>query len=426
MQIPIPALKKLASMSGVLGRIAPQGFPIGVDFGTRGMKILQLTQSETPTLAAAAYVETPEALLGDIRKRMAYQLETLPKALKSGGFKLNRVACAIPSPLVYCKSMQVNKADAAATGAIIEGALAAQLQTDPAKIVHRYVDAGPVGGAGKNEFLAMAVGRDAVQSMMAAVRAARKEPVGMHVEYLATLRSFDSITQRSQDFSLTSLYIDIGHSCTRMLIAHGCELVFARCIETGGRDLDAVVSKRLRCDPAEASAKRRALTTLAKPRGEHGGGISTGIPALDAAITQAEPPPSEDESGAPRQERRTGAAPVGFTAVDLNKELETDAGAIDLSEPLEIITDEIQMGLRYYQSVFGGKRIDRTVFVGGESRHAALCEHIARTLKLPAQVADPLARIARTGNEPVTGVNFKEPQPGWATVLGVCLSPTDL
>lgn len=426
MQIPIPALKKLAGMSGVLGRISPQGFPIGVDFGTRGMKILQLTQADTPTLAAAAYVETPEAMLGDIRKRMAFQLDALPKALKSNGFKLNRVACAIPAPLVYCKSMQVNKADAAATGAIIEGALAAQLQTDPTKIVHRYVDAGPIGSAGKNEFLAMAVGRDAVQSMMGAVRAARKDPVGMHVEYLATLRSFDSITQRTTDFSLSSLYIDIGYSCTRMLIAHGCELVFARAIEAGGRDLDAVVAKRLRCDPTEAAAKRRAMTTLTKPRGDHGGGISTGIPALDAAITQADPQPAVDENGEPRQERRTGATPVGHTLVDLNKEPEADASSIDLSETLEILTDEIQMGLRYYQSVFGGKRIDRTVFVGGEARHAALCEHIARTLRLPAQVADPLARIARTGNEPVTGVNFKEPQPGWATVLGVCLSPTDL
>jgi hypothetical protein len=47
-------------------------------------------------------------------------------------------------------------------------------------------------------------------------------------------------------------------------------------------------------------------------------------------------------------------------------------------------------------------------------------------LKLPAQMADPLARIVRTGAEPALGVDLKQPQPGWAVVLGLCLSPTDL
>jgi len=43
-----------------------------------------------------------------------------------------------------------------------------------------------------------------------------------------------------------------------------------------------------------------------------------------------------------------------------------------------------------------------------------------------AVLADPMASIARTGNEPTMGVDLSSPQPGWVVALGACLSPTDL
>ena len=98
----------------------------------------------------------------------------------------------------------------------------------------------------------------------------------------------------------------------------------------------------------------------------------------------------------------------------------------DLSEPLEMLTDEIQLSLRYHESLFPGRKVERVIFLGGESKSRALCQTIARTLKLPAQLADPLARVARTGNEPCVGVDLKQVQPGWAVALGLALSPTDL
>ncbi|MBC7835562.1 MAG: hypothetical protein H7Y88_10760, partial [Phycisphaerales bacterium] len=100
--------------------------------------------------------------------------------------------------------------------------------------------------------------------------------------------------------------------------------------------------------------------------------------------------------------------------------------AVDLSEPLEALTDDIAMCLRYHDSLFPGRKINRAIFVGGEARHRGLCQHVARTLRLPAQVADPLSRLARTGGERCTNVDMKLPQPGWAVPYGLCISPTDL
>lgn len=84
------------------------------------------------------------------------------------------------------------------------------------------------------------------------------------------------------------------------------------------------------------------------------------------------------------------------------------------------------MSLRYHASLFPRNPVERAVFVGGEARHAGLCEHVARSLRLPAEVADPTARLARAGNEACVGVDLSCPQPGWAVPLGLCLGPTDL
>jgi Tfp pilus assembly PilM family ATPase len=82
--------------------------------------------------------------------------------------------------------------------------------------------------------------------------------------------------------------------------------------------------------------------------------------------------------------------------------------------------------MRYHEALFPGKKIERAVFVGGESRQRPLCQQLARALRIPAQVADPLARVARTGKEPMTGVDLREAQPAWSVPLGLCLSKTDL
>jgi Tfp pilus assembly PilM family ATPase len=126
-------------------------------------------------------------------------------------------------------------------------------------------------------------------------------------------------------------------------------------------------------------------------------------------------------------DRRHGAVPKGLTP-DLTSRprMEFEPPKADLTEPLEILTDEIAMCLRYHEGVFPGRRVDRAIFFGGEARHLGLCQHIARTLRLPAQVADPMAGVARSGQESTPGVDFRNTQPGWAMTMGLCLCQTDL
>jgi hypothetical protein len=104
----------------------------------------------------------------------------------------------------------------------------------------------------------------------------------------------------------------------------------------------------------------------------------------------------------------------------------TTVSTADITELLDTITDELSMCLRYHQSLFRNRPIDRAVFLGGESRQAWLCQHVVKALRVPAQMADPLARFDSTGVQETPGLTLGRPQPGWAVACGLCDAPTDL
>jgi Tfp pilus assembly PilM family ATPase len=84
------------------------------------------------------------------------------------------------------------------------------------------------------------------------------------------------------------------------------------------------------------------------------------------------------------------------------------------------------MCVRYHRGVSPEDEVRSVLVTGGEARHRALCEQIGRALRVSASLADPLARVGRSGAEPVSGMKLEEKQPGWAVAVGLCLSPTDL
>lgn len=406
----------------------PASPPIAIDFGVSALKVLQVAAGEPPSLVAAACVDTPEHLMHDHQARLAMQMEALPKLVRHGGFKGKRAVCAIPTPMAFCKHIQIQRPEGASTAGLAQGALAGQLGCDPSALVLRHFEVGPAAG-GRQEVICLATSRDLVGRLMHAIRAAKLEAVGIHSEFVATLRAFDYITKRTEDQRLTTLFLDLGMTSTKAMIAHGKDLVFARVIELGGRNFDESVAAQRGVTEPEARRERLGLASLtraqiARPE------LMTSAVSLDPVLRGEGPVSLTGEAKGRANvalERRSGEGAPTMTS-DLRKEApaEVAPAGVDLTEPLEILTDEISHCLRYHESLFPGKKIDRAVFVGGESRQRGLCQHIAKVLRLPAQIADPIARVARVGSEPTSGIDLREPQPGWAVALGLCLSPTDL
>lgn len=378
--------------SGGPMRLLNQAPPIAIDFGVASLKILQVSAGPPLSLVAAACLPTPDDLLADAAGRLDFQAEALPRLAKSAGFTIRRAVCAIPAGRAYCKHLRFQSTDAGALSSMVRSSVAAQVGADQNALVYRHAEVAPGATssvAGKSELVCMAVPRDLVTRLMDTIKNSRLEPVGMHSEFSAVLRSFDAIAAPAGDGPEPAavLVLDIGAGSTKVTIAHGDDIAFSRTIELGGRHIDQALAEQGDFDLAGARAERLSMRDL----------------------TTSDTRAAASESGVALLPATRSAGPE-----------------YDVSEPLDILTDEVATSLRYHKSIYPDKQVGRVIFVGGEARHHGLCMHVARALRIPAQVADPMAGVARAGTESTIGVDFKLMQPGWAMVLGLCLSPTDL
>ncbi len=66
------------------------------------------------------------------------------------------------------------------------------------------------------------------------------------------------------------------------------------------------------------------------------------------------------------------------------------------------------------------------MFLGGQAYDKHLCQSIAKQMNLPAQVGDPLMRIAHVSDAGLqAGLDRREPQPGWAVAVGLGLGANE-
>ncbi|MEM9166696.1 MAG: hypothetical protein AAGB48_06695 [Planctomycetota bacterium] len=395
------ALKQFGSLGGPAkpGRYRP----IAVDFGTAALKVMQLGSGDKPSLIAAAAVETPPELLDDLPGRIAFQAEQLPGLVRSAGFKGKRASCLLPAPMSYTTHTAVPKGDAATVESAARIAIGAQLGCDPSSLLVRWYEVPDAAHAsGKIEIVAMAAPRRSVDRLMQALVTARLEPVGMHTEPVALLRAFHSLGLTPE--GEVTLYLDLGHSTTKAVIAKGASLRFARTIELGGQAMDREVSTRrklslarsheLRMNCSEFSGVRRAPVASVTGLGE-GARARVGEEGLRMPAAMA----------------------------DNRKEVSVMP---DVAETLEMLGDEVAMCLRYHQSLFPSDPVTRAVLTGGESCNLGLCRRLAGAVRVAVQAGDPARAIGRSGKEPAQGVDLTQPMPGWAAVLGLGLCPTDL
>lgn len=422
------------TFSGMLGGPAR---PLAIDFGATALRLLQLSDTTPPTIITAAALPTPDNYVNNPVKRFAFQLEQLPALVKSAKVTTKRAIIAIPSWASLCKHVQVPIPELDHCDSYCSSIIASDLTCDPATLVCRPTlvsgaNAGGAGNSGKTEVIAMACPRGIIDRMMEAVRAARLTCVGILPEMVAVVQAFDRITNRAEDAATVSLYVDLGYTGTRVMIAHGRDLVFAKTIDVGGRYVDECLAQSSACTLAEAAVLRAKLSgalkdnatqpTSASPQPAVGP-MTSGMPHLDAAVkAAAAAQPASMMAAAATEDRRAGNSPVGMTR--------TEGGVIDprLAEPLSVITDEIALCLRYHDALYPGVKVNRAVFVGGEARHVGICHHLARVLRLQASVADPLACFARApgaGTLAGVSVELNKPQPGWAVCAGLSFGTAD-
>jgi type IV pilus assembly protein PilM len=417
---------------------APGANPIGVDFGTDGLRMAQVEAADGEyRLVAAASAEVPAQIRQDPTARLNFFAETVRDRLSSGGFRGRRAILSLPAASCFIQHLRMPRLEEEELKKALPWEARGKLPIDPSHALLRHIVAGEVyqDSEQKNEVILMAAARELVNQLLAAAVKAKLDVVGMNVEPKALVDCFAHIFRRKSDAEQTTCYVDIGSSGTRAVIARGSNILFARGIPVGGDHFNRAVANALKMSLEDAKVLRIKVCSLGSTAA-----AAAGAPEAQQRNVAAQPPQSLESAfpllgaamkagGATATAPAPAAAPAAAQAPagePVSPELAEKARLVDQAcrEPLSKLIEELDLCRRYHESTFSSRPIDRLVFVGGEARHRSLCQQIARQMSLAAQVGDPMVRMGRTSEVGVeSGIDRRQPQPSWAVAIGLSMGP---
>ena len=398
--------------------------PIAIDFGGDTLKVMQVQATgESIQLVAAGAAVVPEKARTDPATRMAFVGDALRDLLKQQPFKGRRTICGIPAFQTMANTFELAAGEAEDLDAQVNLHIQTVLGKDPARLVIRnqFIDKYTRDGSARQRVLCVAAPRSAVMRYIDLATQLKLEVVGMHSETMCIARPFIELYNRREQDLDTRLFVDIGAASTKIVVLHEGHIIFARTLRAAGDELTNTYARQNGLDFAEARLVRirnaaqafdpaaayaqAATTTPAKPTAT----------ALDSFTLDLDDEPSTTAEAGLMPERRQDS--VAYDPAD-RPEL--------LDETLDELVEGLNMTLRYLKSACPSKPVKSVVLLGGEARQSLVSGVIARATGLPTYVGDPLARVLRTPGVQPIGLDMKQPQPGWAVPLGLCLSEANL
>jgi type IV pilus assembly protein PilM len=446
--------------------VATNASPIGVDFGSDCLRMVQVQVIDgEPRIVAAASADVPAHVRNDAAARTAFFAETARDLLVQGKFRGRQVVLALPASQMYIQHLRIPKMDDEAMKKALPWEARGKIPIDPTHALLRHTIAGEIyqDSEPKNEVILMAAARETVNGLLASAAKAKLDVAGMNVEPMAIVDCFNHIYRRKVDQSAINLFVDIGFKSSRAIVAEGTRILFARVIPIGGEHLNRAVAQALSIGAEEAKLLRiklcQAQPSLDEHRARQELQSSTAAPAAATAATAEAAPAAAAQEGFALLNASLAAAektqqvgdrreaggvativapppppaapkPAAPRAPGAKVKLPTDpAEQIVLveeaiHEPLVRLVEELGLCRRYHEATFPSKPIEKIVFVGGEAKQRRLCQHVAREMSLAAQVGDPLVRMGRISEIGIeSGIDRRQPQPGWATAIGLSLGP---
>jgi Tfp pilus assembly PilM family ATPase len=220
--------------------------PIGLDFGTAHLKLVQMRGRttadgrEAAELAAAATVPTPVAAHREAAALETFFRETVGPLIERAGFVGRRVALALPAAHTFASQLRLA---ATASEQDVRHAVRCHAQDwlpfPAGRATIRHADAGEVyeHGQPRREVLALAIRREVVERLLAAASAANLDVVSITPEPFALLAALAADDHPVLSTAPARLLIDLGHAGSRVYAGSGRELMFARVLHASPREL---------------------------------------------------------------------------------------------------------------------------------------------------------------------------------------------
>lgn len=323
-------------LSFVRSLVPDRGCPIGIDLGRSHVRMFQAHRVENDlriSWADAREVETGEHDADDC---VDTWFAAVREMLKQGQFRSNRATLVLPAFATHIRHIRIPRTAETELPAVINDALQDKLPGHPTDFSVRWVVAGEVftEQSPQQEVVVMAVARSTVEHLFRAAEQSKLDIAGVTVAPRAAVDCFENVYRRKADADAVNLFVDLGASAVRAIIATAGGIRFARTINLPTQGLD------------------------------------------DAATDK--------------------------------------------------LSSELDLCRRYHESCFPNLPVSRLIFVGGGAESKTLCQSIAQSLGVAAQLGDPLVRFNRSESTQFPALDRRKSQPAWAAVVGASLGSPKL
>ncbi len=318
--------------------------PIGVDIGSRSVKLLQFDAGRSQVLAAARWdlpLDGPDQGQNDEQI-----VEAILRAREGRNFRGREAVFCLGAGSLFVQNVRVAPASGEELKKLVHIEVAGRLPFRSEEADIHYIEAADVrqGDTVRREVIVLACHRPVLERVLSLAEKASLRPVAIDVEPAALLRCYCRQFRRDDDQQRRMMFVNIGASSTVTVIARGSDAVFVKYIDLGGRHLDEAVAQHLRMSASDAAALRR-----------HNG---------DRRADQRDP--------------------------------EITRGITESIRPvLDRLANELSLCVRYNSVTFRGQPLSQIMLGGGEATQS-LADWLAARLDLACHLGDPLRPYEKT------------------------------
>ena len=319
--------------------------PIGVDIGSRSVKLLQFDAARAAIREAARW-DLPAEPAANLDRQDERVAEAIRHARDGRNFRGKQAVFCLGAGSLFVQNIRVAQASGDELTKMVHFEAAGRLPFRAEEAELRYIEADDVrqGDSVRREVILLACHRPSLDRILSVAEQAGLEPAAIDVEPAAMLRSYSRQYRRDNDQQRRMMFVNVGASNTAVVIARGSDAMFIKYIDVGGRHFDEAVAKHLKMTAGDAAALRR-----------HNG---------DRRAEQRDP--------------------------EIARSVQESIRPV-----LDRLAHELSLCVRYYSVTFRGQPLAQLVLGGGEATEA-LAEWVAARLGVPCDLGNPLRSFEKT------------------------------
>ncbi len=232
--------------------------PIGIDIGSRTVKLLQLDAARE-AIREAAHWDLPYEPALNHERHDERVVEAVRHAQEGRDFRGRKAAICLGAEHLFVQNIRVAHAAGEELTKIVRLEAVGRLPFNSDESEIRYIDVDDVrqGDALRREVILMACHRPTIDRLIKIAEQSSLEPIAIDAEPLALLRCYRRQFRRDEDNDRRMMFVNVGASHTLVVIARGPDVLFIKYINIGGRRFDEAVSKYLSMSLPEAASLRR-------------------------------------------------------------------------------------------------------------------------------------------------------------------------